>query len=469
MRKTKIICTLGPNCRDIGTLEKMLAGGMDAARLNFSHQNHSFHRENIETIKELRRRTGKPLALILDTKGPEIRTGLLEGGAAELKAGEKTVLSAAAGEGNARLIGISFPSLADTLNPGDIILIDDGKIKLAVDKISGGEISCEILRGGILGNTRGVNLPGIDTDIPFLSERDRADLLLGIEQGVDYVAASFVRSAEDVRQMRRFLCDNGGGDIRIISKIESRSAVKRFEDILKESDGIMVARGDLGVEVPFERLPGLQKKMISLCYKSGKMAVTATQMLESMISGGDPTRAEISDVANAVFDMTSAVMLSGETAIGKDPAAVVEAMARICSRAQEDCGSFCTACRREQPEPLCDATDAVCAAAVTAAESINAAAIIAVTANGRTARLAAKYRPSIPIIAAAFSERVFNQLAANWGVIPLLTEPEQNPARAFERAAETAERLGFIRSGDRLVLVCGASPSSPGHNMLRIV
>lgn len=468
MRKTKIICTLGPQCRDIETLEKMLKNGMDAARLNFSHQDHTFHRENIETVKELRSRSGRPLALILDTKGPEIRTGILEGNSAELKAGEKTVLTPATGAGNERNIGISYPALASYLNSGDTVLIDDGKIRLSVDKISGNDIVCNILRGGILGNTRGVNIPGVDINMPFLSERDRADLLFGIEQGVDYIAASFVRSAEDVRTVRRFLCDNGGGDIRIISKIESRSAVRRFEEILKESDGIMVARGDLGVEVPFEQLPGLQKRMISLCYKSGKMAVTATQMLESMISGGDPTRAEISDVANAVFDLTSAVMLSGETAIGKNPAAVVEVMSRICSRAQADC-----ACRNGNadvfPEPLGDATDAVCAAAVTAANSINAAAIIAVTANGRTARLAAKYRPDIPIIAAAESPKVFNQLAANWGVIPILTAPESNPARAFEKATVLAERLGLIRSGDRLVQVCGASPTSLGHNMLRIV
>ena len=469
MRKTKIICTLGPACRDIKTLEKMLENGMDAARLNFSHQDHTFHRENIAAIKLLRRKTGRAVALLLDTKGPEIRTGMLEGDSAELAAGEKVTLTSRQVIGNSRLISVSCPAMFGAVDAGTVILLDDGKIKLRVEKIISEGAECEIVRGGVLGNTRGINIPGAQIDMPFLSERDRADLLLGIEQQVDYVAASFVRSAEDIRTVRRFLCDNGGGDIRIVAKIECRSAVERFDEILYESDGIMVARGDLGVEVPFELLPGLQKRMINSCYKSGKMAVTATQMLESMINGGDPTRAEISDVANAVFDMSSAVMLSGETAIGEDPPAVVDAMSRICSREQEDCRSFCTGRRNSVPEPLHDGTDAVCAAAVTAAQSIGASAIVALTENGRTARLAAKYRPDIPIIAATSSERTYNQLAANWGVIPIRVDPVLDPQKAFEKATLRALECGLLRSGERVIQVCGAAPGTPGQNMLRII
>lgn len=468
MRRTKIICTLGPACRDEETLTQMLENGMNVARLNFSHQDHSFHRENIAVLKRLRGCADRPLALLLDTKGPEIRTGILADGSAELFAGERVTLTTRKVTGDRRLIPVSCPQLAGALSPGDTVLLDDGKIRLTAEETGGTDIVCRIDQGGVLGNTRGVNIPEIAIDMPFLSERDRADLLLGIEQEVDYVAASFVRTADDIRQMRSFLTENGGGEIRIIAKIECRLALEHFDEILSASDGIMVARGDLGVEVPFEQLPGLQKKMITRCYKSGKMAVTATQMLESMIEGGSPTRAEISDVANAVFDLSSAVMLSGETAIGKDPAGVVETMARICERAQSDSREVCTACQGLEPEPLRDGTDAVCAAAVTAAENIGAAAIIALTENGRTALLTAKYRPDIPILAATANPRVFHQLSANWGVLPLRVSRYREIGQMFSAATACALEKGLIQPGDRIVQVCGAANGKDGENLLKI-
>lgn len=469
MRKTKIICTLGPACRDEETLTKMIESGMNVARLNMSHQSHEFHGENIATLKRLRKKLQVPLAIMLDTKGPEIRTGTVEGGAVMLEAGNDFTLTTADTVGNERCCQVSCVRLPACLSIGDKVLLDDGKIVLTVEKIEGADIRCKIEVGGKLGNTRGVNIPGRDIDMPFLSDRDKSDLLFGIEQGVDLIAASFVRTASDVAEMREFLDIHGGNDIRIIAKIENSSGIDNSDAILGIADGIMVARGDMGVEIPFERLPGIQKRLIRHCVRSGKPAVTATQMLESMIESSSPTRAEISDVANAVFDSTSAVMLSGETAIGRDPAHVVAVMASICERAEHDVFSVDGYHAPRGLEEIHSGTDAVCDAAALAASHIGAKAIIAVTLNGDTARLMSKYRPRVSIIGATDSLKTYNQLAASWGVTPLLTEPQTDTDSLFSHVAERAVETGLLQHGDTAVITAGAPVGISGKtNLLKI-
>jgi len=329
MRKTKIVCTLGPSCANKEMIKNMAQCGMDVARLNFSHGSHEYHSEMIGAVKQIREELGKPLAILLDTKGPEIRTGVFENGFAELKTGSEFTLTSNEVTGNSSLCSVSFADLPSQLKSGDTVLIDDGKIKLQVKECTKTDIICTVILGGAVGNHKGINIPAVAIDMPYMSSDDKADIIFGIENGVDFVAASFVRRKEDVIELRKFIDYHGGHNIKIISKIENIEGVDNFDSILHHSDGIMVARGDMGVEVDYEKLPGIQKRFIRRCYQSGKMVITATQMLESMISSPTPTRAEITDVANAVFDGTSAVMLSGETAAGKYPVQAVQTMAKI--------------------------------------------------------------------------------------------------------------------------------------------
>ena len=336
MLKTKIVCTLGPASNSPEMIEKMMLTGMNVARLNFSHGTHEEHKKVIDRIKEARERLGIPCAIMLDTKGPEIRLGKFEGGNAELATGSQFTLVTSEVMGNSERATISYKDLPKQITAGCRILLNDGAIELAVTGCDEESIVCTVVAGGIIKNGKGVNIPNVHLDMPHLSDRDKSDLLFGIENGVDFIAASFMRTGEDVIGMRKFVDYNGGHEIRIISKIENLEGIENFDEILKYSDGIMVARGDMGVEVDFERLPGLQKRFIKKCYQAGKMVITATQMLESMIENPTPTRAEISDVANAVFDGTSAVMLSGETAAGKYPLRAVKAMARIAEQAEKD-------------------------------------------------------------------------------------------------------------------------------------
>lgn len=469
MRRTKIICTLGPACRDEETLAKMIKNGMNVARLNFSHQSYEFHAENIQTLKRLRKKLDIPLAIMLDTKGPEIRTGVVEDDAVQVETGSEFTLTTRDILGNSSLCKVSYERLPFCLEIGDKVLLDDGKIVLRVKDTTDTDIICTVEVGGKLGNTRGVNIPDRDIDMPFLSEKDKNDLLFGIEHDIDLVAASFVRCVNDVAEMREFLNIHGGSDIRLIAKIENSSGIENCDAILNIADGIMVARGDMGVEIPFERLPGIQKRLIKSCVKSGKPAFTATQMLESMIENTAPTRAEISDVANAVFDSTSAVMLSGETAIGHDPARVVEVMASICERAEQDIFS---ADSYHSPRGLVEihsGTDAVCDAAALAAEHIGAKAIIAVTLNGDTARTMSKYRPRIKIIGATDSHKTYNQLASSWGVTPLLTEPQTDTDSLFSHVVERAAKEGLLSEGDTAVITAGAPVGISGKtNLLKI-
>ncbi|MGN1084694.1 MAG: pyruvate kinase, partial [Lachnospiraceae bacterium] len=365
MRKTKIVCTLGPACSNEQTLAQMLKNGMNVARLNFSHGTHEYHRENIALFRKVRDELKVPAAIMLDTKGPEIRVGNFKNGSEELKSGDVFTFTTRQTEGSKEEVSISYKELPSQLSEGNAILVDDGKLLLRVKEIAGTDIVCEVVNGGVISNHKGVNIPNVHLEFPYLSEQDQADLRFGVEEKVDFVAASFVRSKEDVISIRNYLDYYGGYDIRIISKIENIEGVEHFDEILEHSDGIMVARGDMGVEIEYEKLPGLQKKFIKKCYQAGKMVITATQMLESMIHSNTPTRAEITDVANAVFDGTSAIMLSGETAAGEHPALVVEVMAKIAEQAERDAFEMEVYRGVQYDNDTNDTTNAICDAACT--------------------------------------------------------------------------------------------------------
>lgn len=468
MRKTKIVCTIGPSSRDEITLKEMIKSGMNVARLNFSHGTHEYHKETIELIKKVRSEMEVPLAIMLDTKGPEIRIKTFKNGEARLKDGSQFTLYTDEREGDENGVGITYPPLASCLKKGDTLLIDDGNINLAVEKTDGENIVCRVVIGGKLSDKKGINIPGVSIDMPYLSERDKDDIRFGIENDVDFIAASFVRSADDVIALRKYKDYHGGHDIRVISKIENMQGVDNFDEILKNSDGIMVARGDMGVEVSFEKLPGLQKRFINRCYQAGKMAICATQMLESMISHPNPTRAEITDVANAVFDGTSAVMLSGETAMGKYPVLTVKVMARIAEQAESD--AFEMGCYNGKKYDLdTDVTNAMCDAACTTARDINAKAIIALTKCGHTARRMSKFRPFEPIVAATPMEKTFHQLALSWGVYPVIARYQQDSESLFRHAIDCAKQIDLVEDGDIAVIAAGVPLDTPGNtNLLKV-
>ncbi len=468
MRKTKIICTFGPACRDEATIEAMLRAGMNVARMNFSHGDHPYHEEVLTTFRRVRDRLQLPAAVMLDTKGPEIRLGDFEGGFAELQKGDEFILTTEETVGDAKKAYINYKDLPRQLQKGIRLLIDDGRIMLHVEEIRGNEIVCRVQEGGRICNSKSVNVPYVHLDMPYLSEADKRDLRFGVEHDVDFVAASFVRSADDVIQLRRFLNYYGGHDIKIISKIENIEGIEHFDGILEQSDGIMIARGDMGVEVEYERLPGLQKKFIRKCYSAGKMVITATQMLESMISSFTPTRAEITDVANAIFDGTSAIMLSGETAIGKHPALVVKTMAKIAEQAERDAFDMHVYRGIPYDNDADDTTNAVCDAACTTARDVGASAIIAVTKSGYTARRASKFRPEEPIIAATYVEKTFHQMALSWGVYPVraIFQPDANIL--FLHAIDCAKKEELVKEGDMVVITAGTESETDTLRVQRV-
>lgn len=468
MLKTKIVCTLGPASSDVKMIEEMVKCGMNVARINFSHGTHEEHKKTIEKIKAVREKLCRPVAIMLDTKGPEIRLGKFKGGSAEIRAGEEFVLTVEDTEGTDRRASVSYAELPGQLKAGDSILLDDGSIELSVVRIEEHDIICSAVTGGVIKNGKGVNIPNVHLDMPHMSDKDRSDILFGIENDVDFVAASFVRCADDVKNMRKFIDYNGGHTIRIISKIENSEGVENFDEILALSDGIMVARGDMGVEIPFERLPGLQKKFIRECYRSGKMVITATQMLESMIEHPGPTRAEITDVANAVFDGTSAVMLSGETAVGKYPLRAIRVMAKVAEQAERD--AFAMGWNdRDYVMDYSDTTNAMCDAACTTARDIRADAIVALTLTGRSARRMSKFRPSTPIVAATPDTKTYNQLALSWGVYPVLALNQPDFDRLFAHAIDCAKQIDIVSEGDRVVIVGGLPLDTPGNtNMIKV-
>ncbi len=468
MRKTKIVCTLGPATDDPAVLEKIMWAGMNVARINFSHGTPEDQLPRIETFKKVREKTGLPIPLLLDTKGPEIRVKQIKDGTVMLTEGQKFVLTVSDVEGTAERASVTWPNLCSDVKKGDTILIDDGLIAMEVDKVSDMDISCTVKNGGPLSSNKSVNIPDVPINMPYVSEKDRADILFGIEQDFDFIAASFTRNAYDILDIRKLLNQNGGKDIQIIAKIENRSGVDNIDDILKVSDGIMVARGDMGVEIALEELPIIQKSLITKCYKAGKKVITATQLLDSMIRNPRPTRAETTDVANAIYDGTSAIMLSGETAIGKYPVESVQTMSRIAERAESAIDykkEFASATVGMEK----NVTNAISHATVTTAHDLGAAAIVTVTRSGHTARMVSKYRPECPIIATALSEKACRQLSLSWGVFPVMSEEKSTTDEVFDQAVDCAVATGIVKNGDIAVITGGMPVGISGTtNLLKV-
>ncbi len=469
MRKTKIVCTLGPASADESIMEEMLRSGMNVARFNFSHGTHESHEEMIARFRAVRDRLNVPAAVLLDTKGPEIRLGEVQDGSALLKTGADFTLTTRNVTGGVQEVFISYRDLPSQLKEGDSVLIDDGRVHLLVKDTTETDIYCTVLSGGKIATRKGVNVPGVHLTMPYLSEKDKSDLLFGIEHDVDFIAASFVRTAKDVIDMRKFLNYNGGHNIRIIAKIENEEGVEHFDEILKNCDGIMIARGDMGVEIAYERLPGLQKRFIRRCYQAGKMVITATQMLESMINNPSPTRAEITDVANAVFDGTSAVMLSGESASGKYPIQAVRAMARIAAQAECDAMEMDIYSGLPHDMDASDTTNAICDAACTTARDVGAKAILTVTMTGRSARGISKFRPAERIVAATPDRKTYHQLSLSWGVYPVLALKQSTTEDLCRHAIDCARNIDAVDAGDLVVITAGAPLDVSGStNLLRV-
>ena len=469
MRRTKIVCTIGPATNSEEMLTRLVRSGMNVARLNFSHGTHEYHKDTLERIKRVRRREGMPVAILLDTKGPEIRVKDFKDGFAELREGAEFTLTTREIEGTEQAVTVTYAGMPAELSEDNSILIDDGNIELCVKRCTETDVVCQVVRGGRISNHKGINVPNVHLDMPFLSEQDQSDILFGIENDVDFIAASFVRCKEDVIALRKFVDYHGARDLRIIAKIENIEGVNNFDEILRYADGIMVARGDMGVELSFERLPGLQKRFIKKCYQSGKMVITATQMLESMISHANPTRAEITDVANAVFDGTSAVMLSGETAMGKYPALAVEVMGRIVTQAENDAFEMDAYAGISYEIDNNDTTNAVYDATCTTARDISAKAIIAVTKSGQTARRMSKFRPVQPIVAATPVEKTFHQLALSWGVFPVLARLQSSSDELLLHAIDCAKQIDAVENGDIVVIAAGIPLDTTGStNLMRV-
>lgn len=469
LKKTKIVCTLGPASRDEKVIEAMLCGGMNVARLNFSHGTHEDHKKTIEDFRRIRDKMDIPAAVLLDTKGPEIRLKDFENGSEMLEDGQVFILTSKDVAGTAEKVATTYKALPSQVEKGTKILIDDGRVILEVEETTDTEVVCRVVSGGKVSNRKGVNIPNKSLDLEYISEADRNDILFGIKMDVDYVAASFVRSGDDVRQIRTLLNENGGERIKIISKIENMEGIDNFKEILELSDGIMVARGDMGVEVDFEKLPGIQKKFIKECCKAGKPVITATQMLESMTTSPAPTRAEITDVANAVFDGTSAVMLSGESAAGQYPVEAVETMAKIVRQAELDAEAVNQYKFLEVESDEKDVSNAMGHAACTTARDIKASAIIAVTTSGYTAEMMAKYKPNTPIIAATPIEKTYHQQALTRGVYPVHTRLSDSMDKLMTEATEGAERMKFVQKGDLVVLSAGMPLQVSGTtNLIRV-
>ena len=448
MRKTKIVCTIGPSSANEKTLKEMISAGMNVARLNFSHGTHESQKQKIDLLKSIREQLGVPVAILLDTKGPEIRLKSFKDGKVEIIDGQEFILTINEVEGTDKIATVTYKNMPAVMKPGKAILIDDGKVILECNSVDKDNIYCQVIHGGVISNNKGINIPGTNFDGVYLSEQDKNDLLFGIENGVDFVAASFVRKADDIIALRKFINYNGGHDIKIISKIESLDGVENFDEILKLSDGIMIARGDMGVEVAYEKLPGLQKKFIKKCYKTGKIVITATQMLESMINSPTPTRAEITDVANAVFDGTSAVMLSGESASGKFPVQAVKVMAKIIEQAEKDAFEMDYYKDIKYEIEVDDVANAICDAAAITARDANVKAILVVTRKGHTARRMSKFRPKEQIVATTPIEKTYFQLAMSWGVHPVLARWQHSFDELIRHAIDCAKQDDIINKGD---------------------
>ncbi|AGA58710.1 pyruvate kinase [Thermobacillus composti KWC4] len=468
MRKTKIVCTIGPASESLENTKKLILAGMNVARLNFSHGDFEEHGNRIKNIRQACRELGKTVAILLDTKGPEIRLGNLAEEPVELVAGEFVTLTTENILGDRHRIPVTYSDLPRDVKVGDTILLDDGLIGLKVVEIQGTEIKCEIQNSGPIKSKKGVNVPGVAISLPGITEKDANDILFGIEQGIDFIAASFVRRASDVLEIRELLERHNASHIQIIAKIENRQGVDNLDEILEVADGLMVARGDLGVEIPVEEVPLVQKMMIEKCNRAGKPVITATQMLDSMQRNPRPTRAEASDVANAIFDGTDAIMLSGETAAGKYPVESVMTMARIAERA-EAALEYREIFLRQASAQQTTVTEAISQAVANSALDLDADAIITSTESGYTARMVSKYRPKAPIIAVTPVEHVMRSLQLVWGVIPVLGKPAKTTDEMFDIAVNGAVESGLVKLGDTVVITAGVPVGRSGStNLIKI-
>ena len=466
MRKTKIICTIGPASESEDKLREIMLAGMNVARFNFSHGSHEEHKRKYDRIKKLREELGLPIAVMLDTKGPEIRLKDFEKGKVELTTGQKFTLTSRDIMGTESEVAITYKELTNDCHKGMTILIDDGLIELRVEEVTETDIICTVVNGGPVSDKKGVNVPGAELTMPYLSEQDRGDIEFGCEQGFDFVAASFVRTADDVLAIREVLKAKNS-PMKIIAKIESTQGIKNLESILDTADGIMVARGDMGVEVPFEDVPVIQKDMIKLAESKGKYVITATQMLDSMIHHPRPTRAEVTDVANAIYDGTTAIMLSGETASGDYPVEAVKTMARIAERTEADI-DYVGRLRKRDYAPS-DVTNAISHATCNIAAEVNADAILTVTMSGFTAGMVSRYKPNCQIIACTINPTVCRQANLMWGVTPLHIRQEDTADELFKEAINSAKNAGYLKSGDKVVLTAGVPLGIPGRtNMIRV-
>ena len=465
MRKTKIICTLGPAVDSEDMIRTLIRSGMDAARFNFSHGSHPEHLERLSLLKAVRDAMGRPVATILDTKGPEIRIRNFDTKSISLEAGDTFTLTTREEVGDQTHVSVSYPRLHQEVAPGQEILIDDGLVAIRVDEIRGEDIVCTVENGGTLSANKSINIPGVHIHLPALTEKDVADIRFGVENDFDFIAASFVRQASDVEAVRQVLQDCGGESVKIIAKIENQEGVDNIDEILAAADGIMVARGDLGVEIPAAKVPILQKKIIRKGLQAGKPVITATQMLDSMMRNPRPTRAEVSDVANAVFDGTSCVMLSGETAGGKYPVEALTAMTGIVEEAEASI-DYWRHFQKQRVVPASNINDAITHTCCLTAKDLDAKAILAATNSGRTARMICRFRPSCPVAALTMHEKVRRQLNICWGVIPFLTGEVNSTDRIFSLSAEVALKERLVQAGDTVVITAGVPLGKSGSTNL---
>lgn len=467
IRKTKIVCTMGPNLFEKHLIAPLMKAGMNVARFNFSHGTYETHQHYYDEVCRIRDELGLPIATMLDTKGPEIRVRSFKNGRVTLQNGQLFTLTTDEVEGDEERVSITYKELPQDIAVGTSILIDDGLIGMQVERIDGADIVCRVLNGGVVSNNKGVNIPNAHLSMPFISEKDHQDILFAIKNGYDFIAASFTRCADDIMQIRHILQENNCHTINIIAKIENMEGVENIDEILRVVDGVMVARGDLGVEVPLEDVPSLQKKLIQRGIAAGKPVITATQMLDSMIKNPRPTRAEATDVANAIYDGTSAIMLSGESAVGAYPVEAVETMVRIALRAEADMDYIRRFSRDTSAST--DVTNAISHATVTSAHDLNASAIITVTKSGSTARILSRYRPACVIVGCTTEKHVWRQLALSWGTVPLMIAEESNTDDLFEHAVDAAVQNGLVHDGELVVLTAGVPLGISGTtNLMKV-
>ena len=469
MRKTKIICTIGPAVESEEKIRALIAAGMDAARFNFSHGSHEEHKKRIDLVKKVSEEMNSPVALILDTKGPEIRVGDFTEKKVELTEGQTfTLYRDLSNPGDVNGVGITYPYLSEDVTPGTTILIDDGLISMTVNEVVNGDMVCTVNNGGKVSSKKSINIPGVDVDQVFISEKDRSDIIFGIEQDIDFIAASFVRNQEDVKKLRKLLNVNGGEKVQIIAKIENGSGIENLDKIIEIADGVMIARGDMGVEVPFDHLPAIQKNIIKTCYKKGRIVITATQMLDSMQEHPRPTRAEVSDVANAIYDGTTAIMLSGETAAGKYPIEAVQAMSRI-AEYTENQTNYQERYLKNNLNLKRDILNTITSASVEASFFLAAKAIVVGTVTGYTAHVASFYRPAVPIIASCTDRKATKQLKLDYGVYPYHCELTDDRDVMRSQALQIARDSKVVSKGDLVVMICGSLGSGKSTSDTMII